>query len=112
MTYNVLLIVVLGGTGSITGSIIGAIIVTIGLELLRFLDGPWTLVFIQITGRPGMRMVVFSILLLGVILFRQQGLMGGKEFSWDAIVNIPRRIARLHTDLHAKYAGTKKKGAA
>jgi branched-chain amino acid transport system permease protein len=87
-------------------------IVTLGLEALRFLDGPLNLIFIRTTGLPGLRMVVFSILLLAVILFRQQGLMGGKELSWEMIVNIPQRLARLHTDLHSKFAKNKKKGAA
>ena len=40
LTYNFLLIIVLGGMGSITGSAIGAIIVTAGLEYLRFFDEP------------------------------------------------------------------------
>ena len=112
MTYNVLLIVVLGGIGSITGSIIGAIMVTVGLEFLRPLDAPINFWFISTDGTPGLRMVVFSLILLSVILFRQQGLMGGKEFSWDAVVNFPRRIVNLHTELHAKFAKNKNKGAA
>jgi len=87
LTYNVLLIVVLGGTGSITGSIIAAIAVTISMELLRFLDGPLNFIVVQTKGTPGLRMVVFSVLLMLVIIFRQQGLMGRKEFSWDAITN-------------------------
>jgi len=111
MTYNVLLIVVLGGIGSITGSIIGAILVTVGLEWLRFLDRPLNLIFVTTPGTPGLRMVVFSLLLLSVILFRQQGLMGGKEFSWEAIVNIPFRLAKLHRDLHVKFDRKKNKGA-
>ena len=68
-------------------------IVTVSMEALRFLDGPLNLVFIRTQGTPGLRMVVFSILLLFVILFRQQGLMGGKEFSWDALVNIRQNTA-------------------
>ena len=92
LTYNVLLIVVLGGIGSITGSVLGAIIVTVGLELLRFLDRSLDFGFFVTPALPGMRMVVFSILLLAVILFRQNGLMGGKEFSWDGIVNAPRNL--------------------
>jgi branched-chain amino acid transport system permease protein len=95
LTYNVLLIVVLGGTGSITGSVIAAIVVTSGMELLRFLDGPLNLIFIRTKGTPGLRMVVFSILLLLIVIYRQQGLMGTKEFSWDAIVNFPGKIKRL-----------------
>jgi len=75
LTYNVLLIVVLGGSGSISGSIIAAIVVTISMEALRFLDGPLNLFFICTRGLPGLRILVFSILLLLVIIFRQQGLV-------------------------------------
>jgi branched-chain amino acid transport system permease protein len=83
LTYNIVLIVVLGGNGSITGSFIAAIVVTVSMELLRFLDGPLNFFFIRTQGLPGLRMVVFSILLLLVVIFRQQGLMGKKEFSWN-----------------------------
>jgi branched-chain amino acid transport system permease protein len=85
-TYDILLIVVLGGVGSITGSVISAVVITILMELLRFLDGPLNLLLFQTDGVPGMRMVVFSFLLLMVILFRQKGLMGNKEFNWDMIL--------------------------
>ena len=92
LTYNVLLIVVLGGTGSITGSVIAAIVVTISMEALRFLDGPLNLIFIRTKGTPGVRMVVFSVLLLVVVIFRQQGLMGSNEFSWNAVAGFCRKI--------------------
>ena len=103
LTWNVLLIVVLGGTSSITGSVIGALAVIIGLEWLRFLDAPLNLIFIQTSGAPGLRMVVFSLVLLVCILFRQQGLMGGKEFSWDAAAR---------TCMKVKQFVSKRKGAA
>ncbi|MCL1836953.1 MAG: branched-chain amino acid ABC transporter permease [Treponema sp.] len=93
LTYNILLIVVLGGVGSVTGSIIAAIVVTISMEALRFLDGSLNLIFIQTRGLPGLRMVVFSILLMLVIIFRQQGLMGNREFSWDMVTNF--RLPRI-----------------
>ena len=104
LTYNVLLIVVLGGIGSITGAILGAMIVTISMEVLRFLDGPLNLIFIRTSGTPGLRMVVFSVLLLLVILFRQNGLMGGKEFSWDAVVNIRQNTVRFFRNFGKKGA--------
>ena len=85
LTYNILLIVVLGGVGSVTGSIIAAIVVTISMEALRFLDGSLNLIFVRTQGLPGLRMVVFSILLMLVIIFRQRGLMGDREFSWDML---------------------------
>jgi len=91
ITYNVLLIVVLGGSGSISGSIIAAIVVTISMEALRFLDGPLNLLFIRTQGLPGLRMVLFSFLLLLVIIFRPQGLMGNRELSWDMLANLMKK---------------------
>jgi branched-chain amino acid transport system permease protein len=93
-TFDILLIVVLGGVGSITGSVIAAIVVTISMEALRFLDGPLDLGFVATSGIPGLRMVFFSALLMAVVIYRQQGLMGKAEFSWDALARIgllPRR---------------------
>jgi branched-chain amino acid transport system permease protein len=85
LTYNIVLIVVLGGNGSISGSVIAAVVVTVGMEALRFLDSSLNFIFFRTPALPGLRMVVFSALLLGVIIFRQQGLMGKKEFSWNMI---------------------------
>jgi branched-chain amino acid transport system permease protein len=85
LTFNILLVVVLGGIGSITGSVIASIGVTILMELLRFLDGPLNLGFFVTEARPGLRMVVFSMLLMAVVLFRQRGLMGSREFSWSML---------------------------
>ncbi|MFL5274493.1 MAG: branched-chain amino acid ABC transporter permease [Anaeromyxobacteraceae bacterium] len=85
LTFNILLVVVLGGIGSISGSIVGAIVVTILTEALRFLDGPMNLGFLVTEARPGLRMVAFSLMLMGVVLFRQRGLMGSRELSWSML---------------------------
>lgn len=85
LTFNILLIIILGGMGSITGSIISAFIVTIAGEALRFLDESMTIGSLYIPGIPGMRMVVFSALLMLVVLFFRKGLMGTNEFTWDRI---------------------------
>lgn len=87
LTFNILAIVVLGGLGSLTGSVIAGIGVTIMMEVLRFVESPMNLGFIALPGIPGMRMVIFSLMLLLVILFYQKGLMGTKEFSWNWLIN-------------------------
>lgn len=71
-----LVMVVLGGMGSITGSIISATVLTLLPELLReFAD---------------YRLLLYSLLLIVMMLFRPAGLMGTAEFSlvalWDGIV--------------------------
>ena len=95
LTFNILLIVVLGGTGSISGSVIAAIGVTLLMEVLRFLDEPMNLLIFQTQGLPGLRMVVFSLLLMIVVIFRQRGLMGNKEFSWDMLRDLRSTLIRL-----------------
>lgn len=84
-TYQILLIVVLGGMGSITGSVISACIMTVLMEVLRVVESPMELGFISIPGISGMRMVVFSVILILVVLFLRHGIMGEKELSWDLL---------------------------
>lgn len=86
ITYNFLLIIVLGGMGSISGTVIASFVVTVGLELLRFFDDPLTLFGYNIAiFRAGFRMVIFSILLMILVLFFRNGLLGQKELSWKYI---------------------------
>lgn len=87
LTFNVLLIIVLGGMGSVTGTVISAFVVTSGLEYLRVLDESINLGFIKFEGIAGLRMVVFSTLLMIVVIFFRNGLMGTREFGWDKFFN-------------------------
>ena len=93
LTYDILLIVVLGGIGSITGSVIGAFLVTAGREWLRFFDNPLVIGGFEVPlFRTGFRMVIFSILLMAVVLFYRRGIMGSNEFSWEGLGRLIRRI--------------------
>ncbi len=85
LTFNVLMFVVAGGLGSITGSLLGATVITISLEWMRALEEPMDFGFIQIPGIPGMRMVLFSLFLLAIILFRREGIMGMREITWSTL---------------------------
>ncbi len=86
MTYNFLLMIVLGGMGSVSGTVIASFIVTIGLEVLRFFDDPLTIFGITIPlFRAGFRMVIFSALLMILVLFFRNGLLGQKELSWGMV---------------------------
>ena len=95
MTYEILLIVVIGGIGSITGSCIGSFLFIACSEWwLRFLDnsnlyiGDFHLSFM----RPGFRKVVFSVIIMAIVLFYRKGLMGDREFSIEGA----RRFFQKH----------------
>ncbi len=91
LTFNVLMFVVAGGLGSLTGSLLGATVITILLEWLRAIEEPMDLGFIEIPGIPGMRMVVFSLVLLAIILYRREGIMGTRELTWKSMGAFFRR---------------------
>jgi branched-chain amino acid transport system permease protein len=73
-SIEIIIMVVLGGMGSITGSILAAIILTILPEFLRVVKD--------------YRMVIYSLILIILMLTRPQGIFGLKEFSLLAIKNI------------------------
>ena len=66
-SIDYLIFVVLGGMGSISGSIIAAFVLTFLQEWLRFLQD--------------YRLLIYPLILIFVMLFRPQGLLGMKEVS-------------------------------
>jgi len=83
LTFNLLIIIVMGGLGSTTGAVLGAFLFTWGGEWLRFVDEPMDLGFTEIPGIPGMRMVIFSCILIFIMIFARHGIMRTREFNWN-----------------------------
>ena len=81
LTFQLLIIIVLGGLGSTSGAIIGTVVVVAGMEWLRFLDEA-NLFGFQTDAHPGLRMVVFSVILILIMIFARKGIMGDREI-WD-----------------------------
>ena len=86
MTYEILLIVVLGGIGSISGSCISALLFIFSSEWwLRGLDsGNFLGISAPLVFRNGFRLVVFSLIIMIVVLFFRRGIMGDKELPYAA----------------------------
>ena len=66
-SFDILTIVVLGGLGSLTGSVTAAV-------LLTFVSA-------ALAGYPEWRMVIYSLMLIILMIYRPQGLFGNKELS-------------------------------
>ncbi|MCR5734380.1 MAG: branched-chain amino acid ABC transporter permease [Lachnospiraceae bacterium] len=87
MTYEILLIVVIGGIGSVSGSILATFLYVACSEWwLRFLDSEQYIGSFKIPLlRNGFRMVVFSIVIMVIVLFFSQGIMGNNELNLGAL---------------------------
>jgi branched-chain amino acid transport system permease protein len=94
LTFNLLMMIVVGGLGSTSGAVIGAALFAWGGEALRVVESPIHLGLFVIPGIPGMRMVVFSVLLMIVIIFARRGIMGRGELTWDAVLDKVRLLSR------------------
>ena len=83
MTYEILLIVVIGGIGSLTGSILTSFLYVASLEwLLRGLDsGEFLGISAPGVFKNGFRMAVVSVIIMVVVLFFRKGIMGDRELT-------------------------------
>lgn len=96
MTYEILLIVVIGGLGSVTGSVLSSFLFIAASEWwLRFLDADTYIGAFKVPLlSSGFRKVVFSVIIMIVVLFYRQGIMGDKELSFTAFGSIRRFIQK------------------
>lgn len=82
ITFNVVVMLIVGGMGSISGSVIGAILMTLAPEFLRRAETA-----LAIGGNPlyGLSQIVVAIATILIMIFRRQGLMGGAELRFPQI---------------------------
>lgn len=97
MTYEILLIVVIGGIGSISGSAIASFLYIAasewwlrGLDMGRFLGIDSATLF-----RSGFRRFAFSIIIMLIVLFFSRGLMGDKEISFRGLAGLFSRRPKM-----------------
>jgi len=91
LTFQIVMIILLGGLGSITGSIVMGVTFAFLMEFLRFVESPMNVFGMVIPGIAGMRMLIFAVILVITVIFFRRGLFGQKEFSWDWFSRTGRR---------------------
>jgi branched-chain amino acid transport system permease protein len=83
ITFNVVVMLIVGGMGSISGSVIGAIVMTLVPEFLRSIETE-----LAIGGNPlyGLSQIVMAVTIILIMIFRRQGLLGGTELRLPQII--------------------------
>ena len=96
--FNVITMLVVGGLGSVSGSVIGVFLITIISEVLRNAERGLDLGVVRIPPVYGASQVVMAVLFVLVIALRPEGLMGGREIDFRTVMRriIPPKKGR-HT---------------
>lgn len=90
---------ILGGMGSITGSVVGALIMTILPQFIIPFERGGTVLGVELPALNGLTQIVTALILIFVMLVRPEGIAGSKELS------IRGAIARVRGRLHGQGSG-------
>lgn len=94
LTFYVLVMVVLGGLGSVSGSVVGAMLFAFLVEWLRLFEQPFTLFGRQYPAIQGLRMLVLSVLFVVTMIVWKRGIFGRAEITWEGIFRLLRSVRR------------------
>jgi branched-chain amino acid transport system permease protein len=82
MTFTTLAMLVIGGSRSLTGAVVGVLAVCALIEELRELQEGFTIGGVTLALPDGMQQVVLALGMVATLLFRPQGLVGRRELRW------------------------------
>jgi branched-chain amino acid transport system permease protein len=87
LTFNIIIMLVVGGMGSISGSILGATLFTLLSEILRNAEVGVHLGPITIPPLYGLSQIILAIFFILVVIYRRKGLMGDREIDFSHLFN-------------------------
>ncbi len=91
LTFYVLIMIVIGGLGSISGAVLGAVFFALASQWLRIFESNISIFGLTIPGVPGMSMLILSTLFIVIMIFWRKGIMGKQELSWQFIYSLVRK---------------------
>lgn len=94
LTFLTLAMLVIGGLRSLSGAVVGAIVITAVAEPLRLLSGGVELLGVTFPKAPGLREVGLALIMLGVLILRPNGLTGGQEIDLGRLRRLPAALRR------------------
>lgn len=82
-SFDAITMVILGGSGSVTGAVVGGVFVTFTVKMIELLQGVDSVQALK-AAHPGLdlnalRMVIYAAVLIGLMILRPEGLFGERE---------------------------------
>ena len=91
VTFLTIAMLVVGGTKSLSGAVVGAVSVSLLSNLFDSIESGVTVGPVDFAGRSGLSPALLAAFLIGALILRRQGLTGGREFEW----RVPRTVQRI-----------------
>ena len=85
-TFSIIIMLVVGGVGSISGSVLGTVLVTLLSEVLRNAELGLHVGPVQLPPLYGLSQIVLAVAFVLVVIFSRKGLMGDREIDWRRLV--------------------------
>lgn len=105
LTFQIVVMVVVGGMGSLTGSVLAGALLTLVPEWLRPLEEGFALGQLVMPGLFGLSQIVLAIALVLIMIYRPQGLLGQAELGWRHVEALLGLLQRHPTRREAKERG-------
>ncbi len=83
LTFISLAMLIVGGQRSLTGAVVGATVISAGMELLRFMENGIDVAGARWSLPPGSQELGIALVMLLVLIFRPAGITGGRELSFS-----------------------------
>ena len=97
LTFLLIAMLVIGGAGSLTGAVVGALAISLLSEALREAEAGFVISGTRFAAPAGIGDSVLALLMLIIILYRPKGIAGGREISFP----LRRRSPARHNDIAA-----------
>jgi len=95
LTFVTLAMLVVGGVGSLAGAVIGVVVVTVVVEVLRHMEAGLTVGGTNIHLPQGSQEIGLGIVMALIMIFRPSGLTRGREIPWPFIAAGARRKPQM-----------------
>lgn len=92
LTFMIIALLVVGGTGSLAGAVVGTIVMTGLTEAMHLAEAGVEIDGTTISAPLGLGDVALALIMLLIILFRPKGIMAGQEIAWCSGVAGPERV--------------------
>jgi branched-chain amino acid transport system permease protein len=92
-TFVILAMLVVGGPNGVSGAVIGTVVVTAVREGLRAIENNVNIAQLFPEALVGFTEVLLAVFLILILIFRPQGILGGRELRWPGMRRVFRPVA-------------------